>query len=67
MNGLYKDLEAVEGACFRDLHLLAEPLHLLDMTVAQIQKTTFLERYYLQHNKIETISDFNMKPFTHTG
>lgn len=36
MNSLYEDLEAVEGACFRDLHLLAEPLHLMDMTETQI-------------------------------
>lgn len=28
MNGLYEDLKAVERASFRDLNLLAEPLHL---------------------------------------
>lgn len=37
MNSLYKDLEAVEGAGFRDLHLLAESLHLLDNTETQTQ------------------------------
>ena len=39
VNSLYEHLEAVEGASFRDLHLLTEPLHLFDQTQMHQAKT----------------------------
>ena len=61
MNRLYKDLEAVEGARFRDLNFLAEPLHLLDETQKQKQ--------FFSHHTVETEakSDFTGSCFNNVA
>ena len=61
MNRLYQDLEAVEGARFRDLNFLAEPLHLLDETQKQKQ--------FFSHHTVETEakSDFTGSCFNNVA